>query len=191
MKKLIAILGLAGNSLRFTDDQAQTLISMDEATRVTALEEVFRTQFPASYGAGSAAPVITPTEVDAGAVTVSPEAQAAASALNFIPGWGTLLSLVATGALTISTIFYKKKLTTAQKVSKALVVGVDTFRNITAQTPQGEAIDAVLTKALRKAKEAEGGAVVDAISGLIEQYETPDVPAGGIALATATTAPTK
>ncbi|MBC2592683.1 hypothetical protein H5P28_00255 [Ruficoccus amylovorans] len=167
-----------GNSLRFTDEQAQTLIGMDESTRVTALEEVFRTQFPASYGEGSAAPVITPTEVEAGEVAVSETAQTAVAALNFIPVWGQLASLVAAGALGISTLWMGKRYSTAQATAKSLVIGVDTFRNVLDQTEQGAVIDEALTKALRKAKEAEGGAVVDAVSGLLKRYTTADVPSG-------------
>ena len=169
-----------GHQLTFTDEQARTLIGMDDATREQALADVFRTQFPDSYGTGSPAPTLTPTSVDPGEVAVSDTANSLVSALNFIPGWGTLLSIIAGTGLGISTIVLGKKLSTTQKAAKSMVLGINGFRSGLEQTPQGQALDAWLTQHLRKAKEAEGGAVVDAVSDLLNRFTTPDAPKGTV-----------
>ena len=64
-----------------------------------------------------------------------------------------------------------KKKRTAEKVSASLVQGIDIFRDILDQTPQGERIDASLVKALKDQQHALR--VEQEIHKLLQRYATP------------------
>ena len=60
---------------------------------------------------------------------------------------------------------------TADKVSASLIQGIDTFRDVLDQTPQGEKIDARLTETLREHQNALQ--VQREINKLLERFVTP------------------
>ncbi len=92
---------------------------------------------------------------------------------NFIPAPGAapLASLALNGALAIGAVWLGKKRRTAEKVSASLVQGIDTFRDILDQTPQGERIDASLTRTLKDQQHALR--VEQEIHKLLQRYATP------------------
>ncbi len=92
---------------------------------------------------------------------------------SLIPVTGStpLASLALNGALAIGAIWLGKKKHTAEKVSTSLVQGIDTFRDILDQTPQGAKIDAKLKETLRQHQQALQ--VQKEISKLLDRYATP------------------
>jgi hypothetical protein len=94
------------------------------------------------------------------------------TATTFIPAPGApLASLALNGALALGAIWMGRRKHTADKVTASLVQGIDTFRDILDQTPQGEQIDAKLTATLRDHQNALQ--VQKEITKLLERYETP------------------
>ena len=87
------------------------------------------------------------------------------------PGVAPLTSLALNGLLAIGAVWLGKKKRTADKVSASLVQGIDTFRDILDQTPQGEKIDAKLKETLRQHQQALQ--VQKEISKLLDRYATP------------------
>ena len=94
-----------------------------------------------------------------------------ATAVIPAPGAAPLASLALNGALALGAIWMGRKKQTADKVTASLVQGIDTFRDILDQTPQGEQIDARLTKTLRDHQNALQ--VQQEITKLLERYQTP------------------
>lgn len=92
---------------------------------------------------------------------------------SFIPAPGSapLASLALNGALAIGAVWLGKRKRTAEKVSTSLVQGIDTFRDILDQTPQGAKIDAKLKETLRQHQQALQ--VQKEISKLLDRYATP------------------
>jgi hypothetical protein len=88
-----------------------------------------------------------------------------------IPDYGQLASVTLNGALALGAIWLGRKKRTADKVATSLVQGIDTFRDILDQTPQGEKIDARLTQTLRDRQNALR--VEREIHHLLERYSTP------------------
>ena len=87
------------------------------------------------------------------------------------PGASPLASLALNGALAVGAVWLGKKKRTAEKVSASLVQGIDTFRDILDQTPQGAKIDASLTKTLKDQQHALR--VEQEIHKLLQRYATP------------------
>lgn len=87
------------------------------------------------------------------------------------PGASPLASLVLNGALAVGAVWLGKKKRTAEKVSASLVQGIDTFRDILDQTPQGAKIDASLTKTLKDQQHALR--VEREVHKLLQRYATP------------------
>lgn len=87
------------------------------------------------------------------------------------PGASPLASLALNGALAVGAVWLGKKKRTAEKVSASLVQGIDTFRDILDQTPQGAKIDASLTKTLKDQQHALR--VEQEINKLLQRYATP------------------
>ena len=87
------------------------------------------------------------------------------------PGVAPLTSLALNGLLAIGAVWLGKKKRTADKVSASLVQGIDTFRDILDQTPQGEKIDAKLKATLRDHQQALQ--VQREITKLLDRYATP------------------
>ncbi len=87
------------------------------------------------------------------------------------PGVAPLTSLALNGLLAIGAVWLGKKKRTAEKVSTSLVQGIDTFRDILDQTPQGAKIDAKLKETLRQHQQALQ--VQKEISKLLDRYATP------------------
>ena len=86
--------------------------------------------------------------------------------------YGGLAGLLATAGLGIYSAATRKNLTKSQRTEKALVQGIDTFRDILDQTEQGQKIDQALTAALSKQQSALR--VADHVRKLLKRYETPD-----------------
>ncbi|WPJ95253.1 hypothetical protein SH580_17665 [Coraliomargarita algicola] len=95
----------------------------------------------------------------------------AATSLIPVPGAAPLTSLVLNGALAIGAVWLGKKKHTADKVATSLIQGIDTFRDVLDQTPQGEKIDASLTATLKEHQNALQ--VQREIAKLLERYQTP------------------
>jgi hypothetical protein len=95
----------------------------------------------------------------------------ATTALIPAPGASSLASLVLNGALAVGAVWLGKKKRTADKVSASLVQGIDTFRDVLDQTPQGEKIDASLTATLKEHQQALQ--VQREITKLLERFATP------------------
>jgi hypothetical protein len=94
------------------------------------------------------------------------------TASAFIPAPGApLASLALNGALGLGAIWLGRRKRTADKVAASLIQGIDTFRDILDQTPQGEKIDAKLTTTLRDHQNALQ--VQKEITKLLERYQTP------------------
>jgi hypothetical protein len=94
------------------------------------------------------------------------------TATGFIRAPGApLASLALNGALGLGAIWLGRRKHTADKVAASLIQGIDTFRDILDQTPQGEQIDAKLTTTLRDHQNALQ--VQQEITKLLERYETP------------------
>jgi hypothetical protein len=93
------------------------------------------------------------------------------TATAFVPGYGQLASVALNGILGLGAVWLSKRKRTADKVSASLVQGIDTFRDILDQTPQGERIDARLTETLRDHQNALR--VEHEIHRLLDRYSTP------------------
>ena len=87
------------------------------------------------------------------------------------PGASPLASLMLNGALAVGAVWLGKKKRTAEKVTASLVQGIDTFRDVLDQTPQGAMIDASLTKTLKERQQALQ--VQREITKLLDRYATP------------------
>jgi hypothetical protein len=118
---------------------------------------------------------ITMEEAEAlGMVQPKPELEPIINTLTgFIPapGVSSLASLTLNGALAMGAVWLGKKKRTAEKVSASLVQGIDVFRDILDQTPQGAKIDASLTKTLKDQQHALR--VEREIHKLLQRYATP------------------
>lgn len=92
---------------------------------------------------------------------------------TLIPASGVapITSLALNGLLAIGAVWLGKKKRTAEQVSTSLVQGIDTFRDILDQTPQGAKIDAKLKETLRHHQQALQ--VQKEISKLLDRYQTP------------------
>jgi hypothetical protein len=95
----------------------------------------------------------------------------ATTALVPVPGATPLASVILNGALAIGAVWLGKKKRTADKVTASLVQGIDTFRDVLDQTPQGEKIDASLKATLREHQQALQ--VQREITKLLDRYQTP------------------
>lgn len=95
----------------------------------------------------------------------------ATTALVPVPGATPLASIILNGALALGAVWLGKKKHTADKVTASLVQGIDTFRDVLDQTPQGAKIDASLTKTLKEHQQALQ--VQREIGKLLERYQTP------------------
>jgi hypothetical protein len=93
------------------------------------------------------------------------------TATAFVPGYGQLASVALNGILGLGAVWLSKRKRTADKVTVSLIQGIDTFRDILDQTPQGEQIDARLTETLRDHQNALQ--VQKEITKLLERYQTP------------------
>ena len=87
------------------------------------------------------------------------------------PGVAPLTSLALNGLLAIGAVWLGKRKRTADKVTASLVQGIDTFRDVLDQTPQGAKIDASLTKTLKEHQQALQ--VQREITKLLDRYQTP------------------
>ena len=130
---------------------------------------------PVPYDEVAAAHSITLEEAEALGVvrpksSIAPLIEAT-TALVPEPGVAPLASLILNGALAIGAVWLGKKKRTADKVTASLVQGIDTFRDVLDQTPQGEKIDASLTKTLKDHQHTLR--VHKEVSRLLERYETP------------------
>ena len=76
------------------------------------------------------------------------------AAVSAVPGYGQLASVALNGLLGIGAVWMGRRKRTADKVSASLIQGIDTFRDVLDQTPQGEKIDARLTETLREHQNA-------------------------------------
>jgi hypothetical protein len=95
----------------------------------------------------------------------------ATTALIPTSGSAPLVSLVLNGVLGIGAIWLGKKKQTADKVTASLVQGIDTFRDVLDQTPQGAKIDERLTVTLKEHQQALQ--VQQEISKLLDRFATP------------------
>jgi len=102
---------------------------------------------------------------------LSDTARTGINGLAMIPTYGGIASLATEGFLSILSVFLFSRLRTSTKVSQAMVQGIDTFRDILDQTPQGGAIDAALTRTLAT-RQAELS-VTRQVSALLARYQTP------------------
>jgi hypothetical protein len=94
------------------------------------------------------------------------------TATAFIPATSApLASLALNGALGLGAIWLGRRKHTADKVAASLIQGIDTFRDVLDQTPQGAQIDAKLTATLRDHQNALQ--VQKEITKLLERYQTP------------------
>lgn len=158
------------NKLIFTGDQVEQLLAMDEARMKEFVTARFQSEYPASYAEGQAAVITAEETVDA-EIVVGGTAQTAINALGYIPGWGDLASLVANGVLGIGAIWLGKRKKTAEKVNESLVKGIDVFRDVLDQTPQGEQIDDALTGIL-KDRQSELNTLKE-VNKLLDRFATP------------------
>lgn len=169
-----------GHTLNYPIDTLRQLESATPAQREAWLTNSFRQHFPQSYLDPDKVTEVTAADIDPGEVRVSAQAQTAVSALNLIPGYGTLASLALSGALGIGAIFMGRRASVAEKTATSLVKGIDTFRDILDQTPQGEVIERSLINALGEEKLKAGQQVNDAIHRLLSRHTTPNKPRGGV-----------
>lgn len=93
------------------------------------------------------------------------------AAVSAVPGYGQLASVALNGLLGIGAVWIGRRKRTADKVSASLIQGIDTFRDVLDQTPQGEKIDARLTETLREHQNALQ--VQREIHRLLCRYATP------------------
>lgn len=93
------------------------------------------------------------------------------AAVSAVPGYGQLASVALNGLLGIGAVWMGRRKRTADKVSASLIQGIDTFRDVLDQTPQGEKIDARLTETLREHQNALQ--VQREINKLLERFVTP------------------
>lgn len=159
-----------GNKLIFTGDQVKQLLAMEDARMKEFITARFQNEYPASYTNGQAAIIKGEENVDA-EIVVGGTAQTAVNALGYIPVWGDIASLTANGLLAIGAIWLGKRKKTAQKVNESLVKGIDVFRDVLDQTPQGEQIDAALTGIL-KDRQSELGTLKE-VNKLLDRFATP------------------
>lgn len=142
----------------------------------TGCETVKETLYePVPYDEVAAERGITLEEAEALGVvrpksSIAPLIQAT-TALVPIPGATPLASVLLNGALAIGAVWLGKRKQTAEKVTASLVQGIDTFRDVLDQTPQGAKIDASLTKTLKDHQHTLR--VHKEVSRLLERYETP------------------
>jgi hypothetical protein len=87
------------------------------------------------------------------------------------PGWGSMASLIANGVLGIGALWLGKKKAVTDRVAESLVKGIDTFRDVLDQSPQGAVVDQRLTEILAKYKNELG--VMKQIGQLLERFSTP------------------
>lgn len=130
---------------------------------------------PVPYDEVAAAHSITLEEAEALGVvrpksSIAPLIEAT-TALVPVPGAAPLASVLLNGALAIGAVWLSKKKHTADKVTASLVQGIDTFRDVLDQTPQGEKIDASLTATLKEHQQALQ--VQREITKLLDRYQTP------------------
>ncbi|MGJ8650798.1 MAG: hypothetical protein ACSHX4_10600 [Opitutaceae bacterium] len=95
----------------------------------------------------------------------------AATSFSPVPGTAPLASLVLNGALAIGAVWLGKKKRTSDKVTASLIQGIDTFRDVLDQTPQGDKIDTKLKATLREHQSALQ--VQKEITKLLDRYTTP------------------
>jgi hypothetical protein len=93
------------------------------------------------------------------------------TASAILPSPAPLTSLALNAVLALGAIWAGSQKRTADKVSASLVQGIDTFRDILDQTPQGSHIDQRLIKTLRHHQHALQ--VQRHITKLLDRYATP------------------
>ena len=94
------------------------------------------------------------------------------SATRAIPSFGGLIELILGGAVTIGGVLLGKSRSKWKKAAESTIIGIDTFRDVLDQTPQGEKIDAVLKETLSGSHYKAG--VFDAVQKVLARYKTPD-----------------
>jgi hypothetical protein len=149
------------------------LVALFATTGCETIESTFYEPVP--YDEVAAANSITLEEAEALGIvrpksSIAPLIEATTSFIP-APGAAPLTSLVLNGALAIGAIWLGKKKRTAEKVTASLVQGIDTFRDVLDQTPQGGKIDASLTKTLKDHQHALR--VQQEVHKLLERYATP------------------
>jgi hypothetical protein len=159
-----------GNSLQFTGDQADQLLSMEPSRAAEFVAARFQSTYPESYTDGQV-PELTTEVAEPSEVVVSDTAGTVTNALGYIPVWGDLASLVANGILGIGAVWLGRRKKTAEKINESLVKGIDTFRDVLDQTDQGEVIDAELTRILKDYQNELKTA--DEVVALLKRFATP------------------
>lgn len=159
------------NSLSFDRDQAEQIAELGDAKATAYLTAKFRSEYPESYQDPDTQTQVS-EEVDVpGEVQVSKTASSAADSLSYIPGVGPILSIVGNGVLGIGALWYRRKKKRAELVGESLVKGIDTFRDVLDQTPQGEKIDEELKERLKEHRDKLG--VAKEMVALLERWATP------------------
>lgn len=158
-----------GNSLEFDKNQAEYLVDLDAEVAQEFLNLRFEAAYPDSYSEGADVDVVATEEV-AGDLEVSGTASSALNALKLVP-YGDVASYALNGLLGIGAVWLGKRKSTAQKVNKSLVQGIDVFRDILDQTDVGDKIDSALIEAL---KERQGALNTgNEVNKLLQRYATP------------------
>ena len=158
------------NSITFNPSQAEQIAALGEGAAVTYLSAKFRAEFPEDYQ-DPKTQVTTTTESIQGDIETSNTAEGVLGAVRLVPVWGDVAALGLNGLLAIGAIWLNKKRKTSDSVSRSLVQGIDTFRDILDQTNQGDVIDAKLVEVL-KDKQVELN-VIKSVNKLLDRYATP------------------
>lgn len=162
-----------GNSHTFNRTQTEYLANLPAANAAEYVQAKFKSEFPADYIDLTPASVDIVDEITTESVT-TPSVQAT-TAVNvgstMVPGFGPLISIVGNGLLGIGALFYRQRGKRSAKVAQAMVQGIDIFRDVLDQTPQGAKIDVAL-KGVLKDKQRELG-VANEVVKLLGEYATP------------------
>jgi len=160
-----------GNAMAFEGYEAEQLEGLSEAAASVLLTETFRAAHPQDYSNPETITAISGTDTVEPEVVPSDKAKSLASGLSIIPGYGEIASLAANGLLGLGALWLSKRKRTSEKVSESLVKGIDVFRDVLDQTPQGERIDEALKSALKERQMELRTA--EEVNRLLQRYATP------------------
>lgn len=114
------------------------------------------------------------TEVTKQTVELEPKSHieaTIAAGTSLLTPYGGIAGILAAAGLSFFARIQKKKLTLAEKGEIALVQGIDAFRDVLDQTPQGAVIDEKLTELLKERQQTLG--IHDEVRNLVRRWETP------------------
>lgn len=167
-----------GNQKNFTQDQAQWLLSQDDAAIAQFLTAEFRSDFPQSYGTGSAPPEITIIEADPGTVVVAEQVKNITAMTSAIPvPWAGFIGIAINGLLGIGAIWLnfarrknKNLAAVALAANDSTAAAIQAWRLAVKNTDEGAELEADLKGRLKEAHERAGPQVKALIDGVLKNY---------------------